>query len=187
MLRRLLLATLIALCPLAASAHEGVKHEGCAYGQTFTQGSISVSGAYVRATLKNASAAGGYLTITNTGSTADRLMSVTSAAATDISVHQMKMNGQVMEMSAIEGGLEVPAGGSVSLDPMGYHLMMTGMSQPFIEGQCVEMTLHFASAGDLPIELNIGGVAQDGPPTDAPHDTSNMSSMDMSGMSSMQM
>ena len=151
-----------------ALAHEGVIHEGCATGQRFTQGDLTVTGAYMRATLKGAQSAGGYLTIANTGTTADILTGASSAAAGDIAIHQMKMNGQVMEMSPVEGGLEVPAGGSVSLDPMGYHLMLTGMTQPFIQGQCVQMVLHFAHAGDLPIVLNIGGIAQKEAPGGAP-------------------
>ena len=72
--------------------------------------------------------------------------------------------------------------GTVALDPMGYHLMLTGFSQPFVKGQCLEMTLHFAKAGDLKVELNIGGFAQSSPPSgsDAPAEPSH--TMDMSSM-----
>jgi copper(I)-binding protein len=42
--------------------------------------------------------------------------------------------------------------------------MLTGFSQPFVQGQCVEMTLHFAKAGDLKVELNIGSFSQSAPP-----------------------
>ena len=104
----------------------------------------------------------------------------------DVSIHQMKMNGNVMEMSAVEGGLPVPAGGTVSLDPMGYHLMLTGMTAPFVEGQCLEMTLHFAQAGDIKVQFNIGGYAQKVPPADGtPAPSMDMSGMEMSSMSSM--
>lgn len=155
-----------ALClssiPLALGA-DGIL-PGCAIGQSFTQGDITITGAFARATLKGAPTAGGYLTISNKGAAADTLTGVSSAAASDIGIHAMKMNGQVMEMAPVEGGLEVPAGGSVSLDPAGYHLMLMGMSGPLVEGQCVAMVLHFAHAGDLPVELNIGSIAQKAPP-----------------------
>ena len=104
-----------------------------------------------------------------------------SGAANDVTLHRMKMHGTVMEMAAVEGGLEVPAGGTVALDPMGSHLMLTGMPAPLVEGQCVEMVLHFAHAGDVPIELNIGGRAQMVPPIGAADPSMEM---DMSGMSS---
>jgi len=158
----------------------------CATGQSFTQGAINVSGAFSRAMPPNAQSAGGYLTIHNTGSAVDTLTGVTSEAAKDVSIHQMKMNGNVMEMSAVENGLPVPAGGTVSLDPMGYHLMLTGMAAPLVQGQCLDMVLHFAKAGDVTVQFNIGGYAQKVPPTDgAPAPSMEMSSMDMSGMSSM--
>src|SRR5262249_47295141 len=65
----------------------------CAAGQVFAKGPISVTGAYMRATLKGAASAGGYLSIRNTGEVGDTLTAITSDAATTIAVHQMKMNG----------------------------------------------------------------------------------------------
>lgn len=184
---RLRFAALAAFVLLSspAFAHQGILHDGCPTGQSFAAGRIIVTGAYARATPKGAQSAGAYLTIANSGSAADTLTGVSSAAASDVAVHEMKMNGQVMEMAPVEGGLPIPAGGSVSLSPMGYHLMVTGMTQPFVKGQCVEMILHFTTAGDLPIQLNIGGFGQDAPPEPGPG-VSVMSSGETS-MSSMSM
>jgi hypothetical protein len=42
------------------------------------------------------------------------------------------------------------------------------------------MTLHFAKTGDLPVELNVGTIAQSAPVVDGAS-----SAMDMGGMSSM--
>ena len=83
----------------------------------------------------------------------------------------------------------MPAGSSVRLDPAGDHLMLTGMAAPFAEGGCLEMTLHFQKAGDVPVQLNIGGFAQRTPPeaADTGASSDEMSGMDMSGMSSMAM
>jgi hypothetical protein len=169
---------------LSAPASAAVLLPSCPIGQNFTQGDITVSGAFSRATPPNAQSAGGYFTIHNSGTAADTLTGVTSDAARDVSIHQMKMNGNVMEMSAVENGLPVPAGGTVSLDPMGYHLMLTGMAAALVEGQCLEMTLHFAQVGDVKVQFNIGGYAQKVPPSDAPVSSMEMSGMDMS--SSMQ-
>jgi copper transport protein len=176
------LASSMLLSLPAAAADSGVV-ASCATGQSFTAGDIVVTGAYSRATLKGAKSAAGYLLVTNHGSAADTITGATTAAASTVTMHSMKMNGNVMEMAPVDGGLEVPAGGTVSFDPMGYHLMLTGMNQPFVKGQCLEMTLHFAKAGDLPVELNIGTIAQSAPVTDG---ASSMAPMDMSGMSSME-
>ncbi len=178
-----LAALLLVSIPSLAVAHEGLVHEGCPAGASFTQGGIIVSGAFTRAMLPHAQSAGGYFTIANSGTEADTLTGASSEAATDIGIHQMTMNGQVMEMSAVEDGLPIPAGGSVALTPDGFHLMMTGMPTPFKQGECVALTLHFAKAGDLPVLLNIGGVAQATPPGDDGVSVKSSGGMDMSGMS----
>ena len=175
-----------------AFAQNGVIHTGCAYGQTFTAGAITVSGAFIPAVPKGAPTAAAYMQITSSGAS-DTLTGATSAAG-DLGLHEMKSQGNVMTMVPVNGGLSIPAGGAVSLDPMGYHLMLTGMTQSFLEGQCVEMTLHFAKSGDLPIELNVGPMGARTAPTAPPAGASSSAasamhanSMDMSGMSSMAM
>lgn len=172
---------LLVSVPPLAFAHDGVIHAGCPVGQSFTSGDITVSGAFVRATPKGAQSAGAYLTVTNSGSAADTFLGATSEAATHADLHSMSMNGDVMEMALIEGGLAVPAGGSVRLESMGSHLMLTGLEQQFVAGQCVEMVLHFDKAGDLPLQLNVAPLGADGPPTDQPTDMPSMDH-DMSSM-----
>jgi copper(I)-binding protein len=184
-LRLAALAASFAVLPSLALAADGLLPEGCPTGRTFTQGPISVTGAFTRATAPHAQSAGGYFTIHNSGAVADTFTGASTGAASDVGLHQMKMNGQVMEMSPVDGGLEVPPGGSVSLEPMGYHLMLTGLGGPFVAGQCVALTLHFAKAGDLPVELNIGSLSQASPP-DGTNGASIMPSGEM-GMSSMSM
>jgi copper(I)-binding protein len=184
-LRLAALAATFALLPAPAFAAGGLLPEGCATGQTFTKGPISVTGAFTRATPPRARSAGGYLTIHNSGAAADTLTGASTDAAAEAAVHEMRMNGDVMEMSPVEGGLEIPAGGSVSLDPMGYHLMLTGLTGPFVTGQCVAVTLHFARAGDVDVELNIGSLSQAAPPGGENGVMDMPSSMDMSSMPGM--
>jgi len=151
-----------------------------------TAGALTIQHPWARATAATAKAGALYLTVANAGAEADRLLGVEAEVAARCELHLSGTSGDVMTMQMVDQ-VEVPAGGSVSLDPMGYHLMITGMNQPFVEGQCVEMTLHFATAGDLKVQFNIGGVAQTEPPMGPTHDMSTMSSMELSGMSSMQM
>lgn len=177
-------AGLLATAP--ASAQSDLVEAGCPTGQSFTTGPLTVTGAYARATPKGAQSAGAYFSVVNAGTAPDTLVGASSGAATDIALHEMKMTGNVMEMDALPGGLAIPAGGSVSLDPMSDHLMLTGMTAPFLEGQCLKLVLHFAKAGDLPIELNIGSLGQSAPPVGSGA-SAMPSAMDMGGMSSMAM
>lgn len=157
-------------------------HEGCASGQSFSSGLVVVTGAYLRATPPGAKAAAAYMTLSNIGNETDTLTSVTSEAAANVALHSMTMKDGVMEMAKVEGDLSILPGENIVLEPKGLHLMLTGLEQSFDEGACLEMILHFDKGKDLPIELNIGGFAQDGPPDG----TAAAPDHDMSGMSSME-
>ncbi|HEY9010646.1 MAG TPA: copper chaperone PCu(A)C [Devosia sp.] len=135
--------------------------QDCAAGQSFTAGDITVTGALTRATLPGAKAAGGFMTITNAGAAADRLVGVETDAAKMAEMHEMKMEGDVMKMTRLDDGLEIPAGGTVTLEPGGYHVMMMGLAQGLAEGGCLEVTLTFERAGKLPVLLAVGGTDAD--------------------------
>ena len=52
-----------------------------------------------------------------------------------------------MVMRELEGGLELRAGETVSLQPGGYHLMMIDLVEPLAGGSTFEIELRFESAG----------------------------------------
>ena len=167
---------LIALAPLAlvllaapAFAHEGMLHDGCATGQTFAAGDISVTGAFTRAMLAAAKVGAGYMTIGNAGTAPDRLVGATTEATPSVELHNMSVKDGLMTMSAVEGGIEVPAGGSVTLAPGGLHVMFIGPKAPFKEGECVAVTLKFEKAGDVPVQLVVGPIGADAAPDHAGH------------------
>lgn len=166
-------AAAFAFAPLGlatpAFAHMGMEHGGCAAGQTFTAGDIAVTGAYSRATLPQAKSAGGFMVITNTGATPDRLIGARTENAQLSQVHEMRMDGDVMKMGEVEGGLEIPAGGSVTLESGGFHIMMMGLVQPLKVDECLALTLTFEKAGELPVELNIGATDADAAPEGHAH------------------
>lgn len=149
-------ALLLPLLSAPALGHEGMVHEGCPTGQLFSAGDITVSGAFTRATLPEARVGAGYLTITNNGTAPDRLIAAKSDVSPTVELHEMSTEGGMMKMAEVEGGIEIPAGSTVSLAPGGLHIMFIGPNQPFNEGECVAATLTFEKAGELPIELNVG-------------------------------
>lgn len=120
-----------------------------------TVGDLMISGAFTRATLPNAPVGGGYVTITNTGDEADRLLDAQSSFSPDVQIHEMAVVNDVMQMSQLPDGLEIPAGETVTLEPGGLHLMFMDISQPFVEGETVPVTLSFERAGDVEIELAV--------------------------------
>jgi copper(I)-binding protein len=124
-------------------------------GQVVRARNLEISGAYTKAMLPGQPVGGGYLTIKNTGSADDVLLSASSPAAGAVEIHEMAMQGQVMKMRRIEGGLAIGAGKSVSLAPGGLHLMFIHLNAPFREGQDVPLTLMFKSAGKVEVTLPV--------------------------------
>ena len=161
-------STLVATFTLALGfptlAHEGMIHDGCPVGQEFTVGDITVSGAFTRAMLPNAQVGAGYLAIDNAGAEADRLVGASSDVTPTVELHNMTTENGMMKMSEVEGGIEIPAGGGVTFAPGGLHVMFIGPNQSFNEGECVEVTLRFESAGELPVQLVVGPVGADAAP-----------------------
>ena len=130
-------------------------HDAMASGEAVV-GDLTVKGGFSRATLPNAPVAGGFLEITNTGTTDDRLVSASSDVAGRMEIHEMSMENDVMRMRKLEEGLPIPAGETVSLKPGGFHIMFFDLKQPFVEGETVNVTLTFEHAGSVDFPLEIG-------------------------------
>ena len=135
-------------------------------------GDLTIDGAWSRATPKGADVGVGYVTIRNDGATADRLTGTTAEFAT-VQVHEMKMDKGVMQMRALEGGLEIPAHATVALKPGGYHFMFSGLKRPLAKGETVKATLAFAHAGAVEIAFPVLGLGASGP-GGAAHDMKGM-------------
>ena len=123
--------------------------------QDYKLGTLEIGHPWARATPPTAPAGGGYLTVTNKGTTEDRLISVKSPAAGAVQVHEMKMEGNIMRMREVEGGLAIPPGATVALAPGGLHLMMMGLREPLKQGERVPVTLVFEKAGSINVELAV--------------------------------
>ncbi len=141
-LTRTALALSIAALAGAASAHD------------YDIGPLHIDHPWIAAPPPGAPTAAGYLSITNHGRAADRLVAIVSPEARDIQVHQMSMTGQIMRMRPVIGGLAIAPGQTVSMAPGGdHHLMLTGAAQPLKLGQHIPATLRFDKAGSVKVEF----------------------------------
>lgn len=148
---------------------------GAALGHDVKFDTIKVSHPWTRATPRAAPVGAGYMTVVNTGEAPDRLVGATSASSEKVEIHEMSMDGGVMKMREIEGGLPLAAHGRIELKPGGHHLMFIGLKAPFEPGKTVATTLEFEKAGKLDVDFVVQGAA-------APAmDHSGMQHMDHSG------
>ena len=139
-------ALMIAVCSSAAVAHD------------FKAGAIGVDHPWSRATPKGASVAGGYLKITNTGATPDRLTGGSAEVAKRFEIHEMSMDGGVMRMRELKNGIEIAPGATVELKPGSYHIMMMNLSRPLAKGDRVKGSLTFEKAGKVDIEFAVEAI-----------------------------
>lgn len=156
---RLILRVMLALF-LAASALPAVAHE-------YSAGSIAIGHPWSRATPPGARNAAGYLTLTNRGETADRLVAATSPAAARTEIHLMAVVDGTMRMAPVPG-VDLPAGTTVALEPGGYHVMLMDIVEPFAEGTRIPVTLIFERAGEVDVELAVEAIDYRGPDPSAP-------------------
>ena len=131
-----------------------------------TAGPLVISEPWSRATPPGAKVGGGYLTIQNTGAEPDTLVSVASPASEKTELHLMKTEDGVMTMRPATDGVEIPPGKTLTLEPGGYHIMFIRPKAPFVQGETVPLTLTFAKAGPVEVELTISPIGAPGPKTD---------------------
>ena len=121
-------------------------------------GDLRIQNAWTRQTPPGARAGGGYATITNMGSEADRLIGGTASFAERFEVHEMSVTEGVMRMSPLKDGLVIGPNETVALEPGGFHLMFIGITEPLVEGTTVSITLTFERAGKIALELPVAGI-----------------------------
>ena len=104
---------------------------------------VTVSDEWARATVPGQKATGAFMKIT--AKQTSRLVAVSSPVAGITEIHEMKMDKDVMRMSAVQA-LELPAGKAVELKPGGYHVMLMDLKQPLTDKSTIVMTLTFEDA-----------------------------------------
>jgi len=121
----------------------------------FKVGALDIGHPWSRPTPKDANVAGGYLTITNKGKTADRLIGGDSPAASQIEVHEMVDVDGMTKTRPLANGIEIKPGKTVELKPGSLRIVLLGLKEPFQIGQKIKGTLVFEKAGPVEIVYNV--------------------------------
>ena len=103
----------------------------------------------IRATAPNAPVSAGYLQITNMTGQTQTLVSAAAPFSQTAEIHDMKHENGVMKMHQIDGGLVLPDGLTVALQPKGRHLMFMGLDRQLKPEQSYQITLTFTPCGDV--------------------------------------
>ncbi len=121
-------------------------------GALFAQ-TVEVQGAWARATVPGQKATGAFMKLT--AKEGAKLVGVSSPVAGVGEVHEMKMDGDIMKMRAVQGGLELPAGKAVELKPGGYHVMLMDLKSTLQKDTTIPLTLVFKDAKGVETKAEI--------------------------------
>lgn len=119
---------------------------------------VVVSDAWLRFVIPSRPAAG-YFTLTNDGDRAVSLVRVSSPGCGMAMMHQsVKENGQdrMVHVDAVE----VPAHGSISFGPGGYHVMCMKPTEAVRPGGTIPVTLGFADGGEVTSDFAVRRIGQ---------------------------
>lgn len=146
------------LTVVAAAEKGGHAHSHNHGGMQMAQaGDLTIETPFARATAGPAKNGAAFLTVKNAGAEADRLIAAKAPVADRVELHTHLHENGVMKMRQVEA-VEVPAGGEAALQPGGDHVMLMGLKAPLKEGESFPLTLVFEKAGEVTVDVMIGGV-----------------------------
>ena len=115
---------------------------------------IQVEEAWVRAVAGTDVNTAAYMTLRNAGDAPDRLTGARSEVSRMTQLHRTTIDeAELARMGEVEG-LDLPADGSVALEPGGYHLMLMGVG-PLVPGDTIELTLALEGSDSLEIVAEV--------------------------------
>lgn len=128
---------------------------------------LKVEEPHVRVTIPGRPAAG-YMTVKNSGTTADAITAASSPLAKRIELHEHSMDGGIMRMRQVEQ-VEVPAAGEVVFSSGGYHLMISGLDKSVKPGDALPVTLTLKSGKNIEVDYHVGKVGDPNNPYGGQH------------------
>jgi copper(I)-binding protein len=122
-----------------------------------TAGDVVIDHPHAHATVAVQKNGAAYMIIRNRGSAPERLLAVRTNEARSAEVHGTTITPEgVAQMRRVEA-INIPPDGEVRLAPGGLHVMLTGLKGPLVEGTSFPMTLVFARAGEVGVEVMVDG------------------------------
>ena len=111
--------------------------------------------AWMRLPPPNLSVTAAYLSLGNGGEEDLTVVRAESPVAETVELHEHRQDAAgVMRMRQV-ASLSLPAGGRLTLEPGGLHLMLIDLHQPLTEGQIVPITLHLANGRTLKVAAEV--------------------------------
>ena len=93
------------------------------------------------------------------GATADTLLRARTDAAGRVEIHRTEEGPDGLStMTPVEGGLAVPAGETVTMEPGGLHVMLLDLRRDLADGDSLTLDLEFSSGATRAVRAPIRGI-----------------------------
>ena len=135
---------------------------GFVQAEPVRQGDLEVDSAWARASIGTSRPGAAYFTVRNLGDEADRLTGLSSPVSAMPMLHQTTLSEGISRMAHVEAA-EIPAGGELTLEPGGMHVMLMELTTPLKEGATFPLTLTFEAGGEITVEVPVFGPGATGP------------------------
>lgn len=120
---------------------------------SFKLGTLELGHPWSRAMPETSTTGAAYLSIKNTGKETDTLLSASTPRADKAELHVHLNDNGVMRMRELSAGVDIAAGSEVKFAPGSYHIMLMGLKQPLKAGEHFPLTLKFAKAGTITVDV----------------------------------
>tara|TARA_B100001939_G_scaffold339572_2_gene346546 strand:+ start:2205 stop:2711 length:507 start_codon:yes stop_codon:yes gene_type:complete len=115
---------------------------------------IVVSGAWARPVLVAGRPGAVYFDLHNQTNMPEQLLAVSTPLAGRAELHVHKMENGVMKMRQV-AAVEIPAGGRLTFQPGGYHVMIFDVKDKLLPGQKLPLTLTFEKHAQVTLEAEV--------------------------------
>ena len=150
-----LVASLFALTIAAATpSYAEQENHSAEHTAAAHHSDIQITTAWSRELPPTAPVGAAFMNVENHSDQADRLMSADSSIAEITELHAHIHEGDVMRMVKVDA-IDVPAHGSLTLEPGGYHIMLIDLKKPLVAGEQLPLTLQFEHAGQVDVTVDI--------------------------------
>lgn len=134
-------------------------HPAQGWARDYHLGALSIEAPWSRTPPPQAPAAAVYFTLRNIGAKPDTLLSASTPRASETMLHRSMDSNGVTSMQSAEEGVKIAPGATVAFKPGGLHIMLMGIKTALKEGDHFPLTLHFAHAGKVTVEVTVAASA----------------------------
>jgi copper(I)-binding protein len=127
---------------------------GAATAHDYTLGPLAIGHPYAIETPATAKTGAGYFSVTNSGTTPDRLLAIRTGFPR-AEIHAVEVDAAGVARMRHVAALDIPPGSTVTLAPQGLHVMFMGLAAPLVAGTSVPATLVFEAAGEVAVEFKV--------------------------------